>query len=473
MLRIGSIHERNCQGVGRRELLRAGAVGAIGLSLPQWLRLRAAGAVAPARARSVIFLWLWGGPSHIDTLDMKPGAPVEYRGPYRPVATSVPGVEICELLPQLARRAECYAILRSLHHGSNDHGIAGTIGLTGSDSGAISLSGQVLPGQVQPAHGAVVGRVKGRGAVPQPSEEASPGASTPRPLPGFVSLGGFLHQGKRRIEGEGGGVLGTPYDPFRLDYDPETGVKIPQLELLDGVTPDLLASRRDLLGALDRLARRAEESPVMGQLDEFYQQAFSLLTSGRARRVFDLAAEPDAVRQRYGRFRFGQCCLLARRLVEAGVPFVQVNWSSHVEPFEDSGDGGWDTHDRNFPQLQDRHCWMLDQSLSALLDDLAERGLLDETIVVAVGEFGRTPKINAKAGRDHWHHCYSGLIAGGGVRGGQVLGASDRRAEYPATRPVEPKHLAATVYRCLGITTPDLTGIGLTSTAGDPIEELV
>jgi hypothetical protein len=230
-------------------------------------------------------------------------------------------------------------------------------------------------------------------------------------------------------------------------------------------------NRRQLRSSLDDLARRVDQSNEVEGLDRFYQQAFSLLTSGAARDVFDLQHEPDKLRTRYGRFRFGQCCLLARRLVESGVRFVQVNWSSHVEPLEDTGDGGWDTHDRNYPQLQDRHAWMLDQSLTALLEDLQERGLLRETLVVACGEFGRTPKINNKAGRDHWEHCYSALLAGGGIRGGQTVGASDARGERPQTGAATPADLFTTVLDRLGIGTTRLTASGLIP-LGRVIEEL-
>jgi hypothetical protein len=456
MLHVGHLNASTCRGVSRRALLEAGSIAALGLSLPGLLRSQAGAAPPPARARSVILLWLWGGPSHLDTFDLKPGAPLEYRGPYRPIATNVPGIEICELLPKLARQADKYALIRSLNHHSNDHGIGGTIGLTGSSSGAVSLSGQVLPGRVQPAYGSVVSRLRESGSAPA----------------GFVAVGGHLHQGHRRIEGEGAAVLGALYDPFRIDYDADEGVKVPQLELIDGVTREGLGDRRRLLASLDSLSRSLEADRRIETLDRFYQQAFSLLTSGAARRVFDIDEEPDDLRTRYGRFRFGQCCLLARRLVEAGVAFVQVNWSSHVEPLEDAGDGGWDTHDRNYPQLQDRHAWMLDQALSALLDDLAGRGLLESTAVVAVGEFGRTPKINAKAGRDHWQQCYSALVAGGGLPGGQVIGSSDRRGEYPASQPVEPGDLAMTLYHCLGMRTSDLTNVGLAPT-GAVIEDLV
>ncbi len=452
VLSIGRQSIKQCKGWTRRELLK---VGSLGFPLRDAMD-RSATASNVSRDKSVILLWLWGGPPHLDTFDMKPRAPVEYRGPYLPVPTTVPGIEICELLPKLAARADRYAIIRSMHHTSNDHGIAGTIGLTGSDFGATSLGGKVLPGQRKPTHGSVVSKVLG----------FQPG------MPRFVTMGGRLHQGKRPITGGDAGTLGPLFDPFRLDYDPEHGVKIPQLELIDGVTASGLDSRRDLQKAVDRLADRIQQSPSTDKLDQFYQQAFSLLTSKESRNIFDLEQESEASRRQYGRFRFGQCCLLSRRLVEAGARFVQVNWSSHVEPVEDTGDGGWDMHDRNFQQFQDRHAWMLDQSLSALLDDLDQRGMLESTIVVAIGEFGRTPKINGKAGRDHWHQCYSGLIAGGGLRAAQVIGESDRHGEHPVARPVTPADLYTTVLTQMGIGTTRLTAAGLVP-MGNVIEELI
>jgi hypothetical protein len=457
VLNIGRQWTRDCGGLKRRELLKAGALGVLGLSLADLQRMEARAAEEPAaRAKSVILLWLWGGPSQLETFDLKPAAPIEYRGPYAPIATNVPGIDICELLPGLAERADKYALLRAMHCTNNDHGIAGTIGLTGKDTGATSLGGQVLPGQLEPSHGSIVNRVLG----------FSPST------PGFVTLGGHLHQGHRRITGEGAGKLGTLYDPFRLDYDPVAGVKIPELELIDGMTTDGLSSRRALLSSLDEVRRSLDASRAFDQFDQFYTQAFSLLTSPQARAVFDLEREPADLRIKYGRFRFGQCCLMARRLVESGARFVQVNWSSHVEPIEDTGDGGWDMHDRNFQQFQDRHSWMLDQSLSALLDDLSERGLLDETIVVAVGEFGRTPKINNKAGRDHWEKCYSALVAGGGFRSGTIIGASDKYAEFPTSGKATPADLFTTVLNQIGITTTRLTSVGL-APVGELIEDLV
>ena len=459
MLGIGQISTRSCRTWTRRELLRAGALTAAGVSLADLLRLEAGErteTAAKTPAKSVILLWLWGGPSHLDSFDMKPEAPAQYRGPYSPIATTVPGLNICELLPHTARRAEMYSIIRSMKAASNDHGIAGTIGLTGDIAGAASLGGQVLPGSLKPAHGSIVSKIMG----------FSPS------MPRFLTLGGYLHQGKRPIRGEGGAGLGTLHDPFRLDYDPEKGIQIPDLKLIDGLSASGIDARGQLLDAVNQLARKLDRTRDVERLDQNYQQAFSLLTKPGARDVFDVEREPESVRRKFGRFRFGQCCLLARRLVEAVARFVQVNWSSHVEPVEDAGDGGWDMHDRHFQQYQDRHSWMLDQALAALLDDLQERGRLSETVVVAVGEFGRTPKINNKAGRDHWEHCYSALIAGGGLRAGHVIGASDRLAEYPVSRAYTPADLFATILGQLGITTTALTTNGLLP-LGTVIEELL
>lgn len=456
MLQVGSICATNCRRTSRRALLQVGSLGAIGLSLEEFLRIRSVHAAESPRAKSIILLWLWGGPSHLDTFDMKPKAPSQYRGPYAPIATKVPGIQICELLPNLASCADKYAIIRSLHCSSNDHGIAGTIGLTGADSGGASLGGLVQPGPIKPTHGAIVSKVLG----------FRPG------MPRFVSVGAGLHQGKRPINGEGGGGLGALYDPFRLDYDLLNGIKLPQFDLPDGSTAETLAGRRSLREALGDVARELEHSPQIERFDRYRQQAFSLLTSASARQIFDLQREPANVRAKYGRFRFGQCCLMARKLVEVGVRFVQVNWSSHVEPVEDTGDGGWDMHDRNFQLLQDRHAWMLDQSLATLLEDLDQRGLLDETIVVALGEFGRTPKINERAGRDHWQQCYSALVAGGGLKVGQVVGESDAKGEFPANRPVTPADLFHTLLAQIGIGTTQLTAAGVTP-QGQRIEELM
>jgi hypothetical protein len=455
MLLLGQQRQHTCQRVTRRAFVQAGASSVLGLSLADLLRVRAQGGTLGGSAKSVLLLWLWGGPSHLDTWDPKPDAPADFRGPFTPIATRVPGVRICELFPRIAALANTFTIIRSLHTGSNDHGVAGTIGLTGSSAGALNLGGAMLPGGARPATGSVVAKVRAAKAK----------------LPPFMVVGGKLHQGKKPIIGEGAGPLGAMYDPFRLEYHPSAGTQIPALQLSSELTPERLGDRRQLLHAFSDLARHAESLRSSTALDEYRAQAFEMLLSPSARAMFDLSHEPPRVAERYGRTRFGQSCLLARRLIEYGVPFVQVNWSDHVEAEEDSGDGGWDHHYRNFQIMQDRHAPWLDQTYSALLSDLRERGLLDKTLVLAVGEFGRMPKINDKAGRDHWEHCYSALVAGGGIRGGRVIGASDPRGEKPHERPITPADLAATIHHMVGITSEQAQTLGL-AVKGHVVEEL-
>jgi hypothetical protein len=290
-------------------------------------------------------------------------------------------------------------------------------------------------------------------------------------VPPFMVVGGRLHQGKKVIIGEGGGALGTLYDPFRLEYDPVDGTKIPALQLPADLTPERLGDRYRLMQAFDGAQAAGHRLHAARAIDDYRAQALEMLTSPRARKMFDLGQESAQTMDRYGRTRFGQSCLLGRRLVENGVPFVQVNWSDHVEAEEDSGDGGWDHHYRNFQIMQDRHAPWLDQALSALLTDLHDRGLLKTTLIVVMGEFGRSPKINDKAGRDHWEHCYSALVAGGGVRGGQVVGESNQRAERPHSRPLTPADVAATVHRAIGITSEQAATLGL-GVDGKVIHEL-
>jgi hypothetical protein len=450
MLTLGQMRARTCQGLTRRALLQIGASSVLGLSLTDLLRLRAAGASANGSARSVLLLWLWGGPAHLDTWDPKPDAPLDIRGPFSSIATSVPGMRIAELFPQVAQQAQRFAVVRSLHTASNDHGVAGTIGLTGSAAGAVGLDGKPQAGSARPALGSIV--AKARGAASK--------------LPPFLVVGGRLHQGKKAIIGEGGGPLGALYDPFRLEYDPiHKRARIPALQLPPDLTPERLADRRRLMQAFDEIKRHGEA------LDDYRRQAFALLTSPSSGKMFDLGREPDSLKDRYGRTRFGQSCLLGRRLIEQGVPFVQINWSDHVEAEEDAGDGGWDHHYRNFQIMQDRHAPWLDQALSALLEDLHERGLLERTLVVAMGEFGRSPKINDKAGRDHWEHCYSALLAGGGIHGGRVIGSSDAHGSHPHDHPVTPADIAATVQHAVGVTSEQAATLGL-NTSGKVIDEL-
>jgi hypothetical protein len=456
MLLVGRQHQRTCQGIDRRAFVQAGASTVLGLSLADLLRLRAAGSGTTGPARSVLLLWLWGGPSQLDTWDPKPGAPADYRGPFAAIPTRVPGVRVGELFPQIARMTDRLAIVRSLNTWSNDHGVAGTIGLTGSKNGAVGLDGKPAPGAARPATGSVVARGLANGARRR------------KELPPFLVVGGKLHQGKKAIIGEGGGPLGNLYDPFRLIYDPvEEKTRIPGLELPEGLTPERLADREKLLAAFDGAKRKLHAQP----LDDYRTQAFAMLTSASAVKAFDLSREPDKVKDRYGRTRFGQSCLLGRRLVEAGVPFVQVNWSDHVEAEEDSGDGGWDHHYRNFQIMQDRHAPWLDQALPALLEDLEDRGLLASTLVVGMGEFGRSPKINDKAGREHWEHCYSALFAGAGVKGGRVVGSSDAKAEHPHDKPLTPADVAATVHHSVGITSEQIQTLGV-AVQGKMIEDL-
>jgi uncharacterized protein (DUF1501 family) len=461
MLLVGQQNARTCQTLHRRAFLQVGAASALGLSLADLLKARAAGNTA-GPAKSVILLWLWGGPSQLDTFDPKPNAPLDYRGPFGTIPTRAPGARFCELFPKLAKLTDKLSVLRTLVTQSNDHGIAGTIGLTGSGAGGTGLDGKPLPGSPRPALGSVV--AKALATSPQRKQ----GHSGLHP---FLVVGGKLHQGKKPIIGEGGGSLGAAWDPFRLEYDPATGTKIPALQLPTDLTPERMANRQRLLSAFGQAESRAAEVSATGQFDAYRTRALEMLVAPNAATAFDLSKEKSATIDRYGRTRFGQSCLLARRLVESGVPFVQVNWSDHVEAEEDAGDGGWDHHYRNFQIMQDRHAPWLDQSASALITDLHDRGLLASTLVVAVGEFGREPKVNDKAGREHWPGCYCALIAGAGVKGGRVIGTSDAKAAHPADTPLSPADLNATVLQQIGLTSEQVTGIGLTPT-GRVIEEL-
>jgi hypothetical protein len=449
MLLLGQHRTRTCQGISRRALLQIGASSVLGLYGADLTRARALGGVAPtATAKSVLFLWLWGGPAQLDTWDPKPNAPAEFRGPFAAIPTRVPGVRFGELFPKVAGLADRLAVVRTMTTTTNDHGLAGTVGLTGSSAGGADLGGKVAAGAPRPTLGSVVARVKAAGAK----------------LPPFMVIGGKLHQGKKAIVGEGGGALGGLYDPFRLEYDPARGTRFPALQLPADLTPERLADRKRLLAVVDCLKRATA-------LDDYRSQAFTMLTSPTALAMFDLSQEPGKLKDRYGRTRFGQSCLLGRRLIEHGVPFVQVNWSDHVEAEEDSGDGGWDHHYRNFQIMQDRHGPWLDQALSALLTDLEERSLLRTTMVIAVGEFGRSPKINDKAGREHWEHCYSALFAGGGVQGGRVIGESDKTASYPLDRRRTPADMVATVQQAIGLSSEQAQTLGV-AVNGKPIEEL-
>jgi hypothetical protein len=431
MLDVGSFRTRDCQGVSRRAFVRAACAApfAWGLAGPE----ARATPTAP-KARSVLLVWLGGGPSHLDLFDPKPKAPVEFRGPFATIPTRLPGVRFTELLPKLAARSDRFSLVRTNVNFNGGHRPAGSIALTGAvaPDGGEDSGGK--PGRYPPNFGSVLARHRGAAG-----------------LPAFVSLArGPIGDGVGPIFGHGGGAWGKSHDPFMADCSEDGQVDIPDLKLLDGLPPARLADRQRVLGELDQL-RRAADPEKFRHWDGLHRRAYALLASPEARRAFDLSREPERARAAYGRTSFGQSCLLGRRLVEAGVPYVQVNWSQYVEVFYPFSDYGWDTHADNFGLLADWHGPLLDGVFSTLLDDLEERGLLKTTLVLCMGEFGRTPRINAIGSRDHWHPCYFSVWAGGGVRPGQVVGESDARGEHPATEPVTPAMVGTTVLELAGV----------------------
>ncbi|HUY32478.1 MAG TPA: DUF1501 domain-containing protein [Pirellulales bacterium] len=415
-------------GISRKEFLQVGFSGLLGLHVGQ-LRAGSAAdgrAVASGRAKSVILVFCTGAPAHQDIWDLKPKAPAEVRGEFQPVDTNVPGIQITPHLPRLAKLADKYAIVRSMTHS--------------------------LPGHEQATHFMLSGvNALPAGATHMASRDDWPcyasGVQYLRPradgLPSGVLLPTYLHNGYG-FSGQNGGFLGSKFDPWQLTRDPNAAdFRLQELDLLPGLTIDRLSDRRNLLARLDDKRRDLAATATAQDRSARFDNAFTLLTEGaRFREAFNLDAEPAASRDHYGRHAFGQSLLLARRLVEAGMPVVQANMGSM---------NNWDTHGSNFAQLKDRLLPPFDQGLAALLEDLKARGLLDETLVVVTGEFGRTPQINPAAGRDHWSGVFSAVFAGAGVCGGQVIGASDAQAAWPATRGWYPADLGATVYSALGI----------------------
>jgi hypothetical protein len=423
---------RHCDGLTRRELLRAGAVGLGGLTLPGLLRLEHAAAAAgrKARARSVVLLFLSGGPSQLDMWDLKPEAPEEIRGTFQPIATNVPGVRIGEHLPRLARLADKYAIVRSMSHGDANHPAASYWMMVGSPIGRNVAQVATMSREDRPHPGSVLAKL----------------LPAPRNVPTFVMAPEAISPVGPERPGQHAGFLGAPYDPYRVNSDPNLPDYSPgALHLGADVPPPRLAGRRRLLGRIDAAAARLARD---GALDSYASRAFDLVSSPRAQRAFDVAAEPDRVRDRYGRHVFGQSVLLARRLVEAGVRLVHVNWVRHDNA---KGGQGYDSHRRHLEWCRDELLPPTDRACASLLEDLSDRGLLDETLVLIVGEFGRTPRFNKDGGRDHWPKCFSVVLAGGGVRGGQVYGASDKVGAFPTANPVSPQDLIATLYHCVGL----------------------
>jgi hypothetical protein len=457
---------RLCDGVSRRDLLRIGGLGTLGLSLPRLLRASTASTASLSddptfgRAKNVIYVWLQGGPPQHETFDPKPEAPAEIRGPFNPIHTNVPGIDFCELLPRTARIADKLAVVRSMFTDSDIHDVSGYEILTGYKYRGVN-SRAISPSD-WPYFGSVL-------KVLKPSER----------LPALTSV--WIPQIMRLNEnvtpaGQTGGFLGRQWDPDRFTGDPSRPDY--HIEGLDnGEIPALrMKERVSLLAQVEDHFRKVERSRSVGVYDQYQNQAFDLLTGGKVRNAFAIQSEPDKLRDRYGRTQWGQCLLLARRLVEAGVRLVHVNWSR--EPGDSAVDNPmWDTHAQNADRVEDVLCPMFDVGFTALMEDLDQRGLLSETLVVVIGEFGRTPKINSVAGRDHWGHVFSFLLAGAGIQTGQVLGASDKSGGYPARDPVTPGDLSATVFHLLGVphesTFQDAQGRPHFITPGSPIRRLL
>jgi hypothetical protein len=416
-------------------MLQVGYSGLLGVGLSSLLTQRAVAAqsgTAPARApKSVILVFLTGAPSHLDMFDPKPDAPAEIRGEFRPIATRVPGLMIGEHLPRLAARADKYAVVRSLSHRENNHLVA---------------THHVLTGHPQP--GAFFDKVASRDDWPSYASTLDQLRPRNDGLPTGVNLPTFLMEGPLVWPGQHAGFLGPRHDPWQITRNPNAAdFGMDSLRPAEGLDVNRLDDRRSLLQQLDAQQAQLASLAEARRLSDQQQLAFSILASGRIARAFAMDQEPVAMRDRYGRNAFGQSLLLARRLVQAGVPVVQANMGIVQN---------WDTHSDNFGKLRNTLLPPLDQGVSALLDDLHASGLLDETLVLMMGEFGRTPRISTtpgsrSAGRDHWAPCFFGVFAGAGVRGGQVIGRSDAIGAYPATPPYSPDDVGATVYHLLGI----------------------
>jgi hypothetical protein len=424
MIHYGHESVETCEGPSRREFLQIGAAGFMGLTLPGlFAAQRGLASDKVDNEKSVILVFLWGGPGHQDTFDMKMDAPAEIKGQFTPIKTNVPGIEICEHLPRLAKIANRFTIIRSATHDQTVHAQAAHYTLTGN---------KIAPGREAPNIGTVVSRF----------------------LPQRNALPSSFHIGPRMYDtpgngpiGQDGGFLGNAGAPFRVLDSMAPVDKLAALTPPNGLTGDRLNLRQELLKTVDRYQRQIESSDTH-IYDAAYEKAFSLVTSPQAKRAFDLTKEPTALRERYGMTQFGQGLLMARRLVESGVRFVQVNWRAH--PINDDVDKmGFDNHGDNFNRCK-RQLPELDQAVSALIEDVFARGMDKKTLLLITGEFGRTP-VNPGAGRDHWPFVYSYLITGAGIPGGRVIGSSDARAAYPASDPVSPEDTYMEVCRMMGM----------------------
>ncbi|MBT6153695.1 MAG: DUF1501 domain-containing protein [Planctomycetaceae bacterium] len=428
MLEFAHALSRTCEGWTRRRMLQVAGIDLLGISLAETLRSQdlLAAQATPKRETSCIFIWLNGGPSHFETFDPKPKANDSVRGPYAAINTDVPGVQISELLPMLASRVSKYSVIRSMSHKNTSHG--STAMLTGFDNKS-------------EAFGAVATKIK----------------RADNAMPPYVHIGSTPGEGSKvssNIDRVGGGSFGPAFNPIAVRDPSGKKVELPNFSLSADISADRFQQRQNLLKAVENARAELGESPAIGRMDAYYRKAIEMLTSTRVRDAFDLAKEKPTLRMQYGANFFGQACVMARRLVEAGTRYIQIKWYD-VVAFD-----AWDCHGAELPgmmRMEQQLCPRLDQGLSALLDDLDDRGLLESTLVVVAGEFGRTPKINKSGARDHWPHCFSALMAGGGIPGGTIVGASDAKGAYPSRRPISPTEFAATIYNRLGIdTTGDL-----------------
>lgn len=413
MLEFFGRSARTGDGVSRRAFLQVGALAVGGLSLPDLLRSRANASDSLTKKRSVILIWQAGGPSHIDMYDLKPNAPAEIRGEFKPINTNVAGIQISDQLPRHAKIADKMAILRSAYHTNAGHGMGSQWMLTGYQP-TIEVNDNIFP-----SCGSVVAKMLG--------------ANRPG-VPAYVNLPRNISLGKAAY-------LGASFNPFAPDANPnEAGFQVKNMKLPNRVNVSRLEKRKALLNDLDQVRRDIDTKGDLVGLDTFYREGLEMVTGPAAQRAFDINQEAIAVRESYGRNDLGQCCLLARRLVEAGVTYVTVQ-----------AGGGWDTHGNNFGELKKNLLPKFDQAFTALVSDLYDRGLQDEVLVVAMGEFGRTPKINGGAGRDHWPGAMSVVYAGGGLKMGQVVGSTNAYAESPTSKAATPGCVLATVYHALGI----------------------
>jgi hypothetical protein len=425
--------------ITRRHALKVGGLGLLGLAMPQLLRTEALveAQKIKARAKSVIFLFQWGGPSHLDMFDMKPDAPEGIRGPHKAISSSADGIQVSEHLPKTAKIMDKVTLIRSMTHTMKNHNSAAYYALTGhapaTDDQRLRDSLDLFPG-----YSSVVDKLAPSSGV----------------LPTAVSYPYVISDGSV-TPGQHASFLGKTHDPLLVLQDPNAPVfSLPELSLPEAIPFERLQARRGLQQMIDSQARLLDFSAQARGLDGYYERAITMLQSPKLREAFNLSAEPEAVREAYGRTTYGQSCLLARRLVEAGTKFVTVYFSEGIGG-QSTERGGWDTHGFNntrmFPIIEKYHLPITEHTLPTLLNDLDQRGLLDTTLVVWMGEFGRTPNINKNSSRDHWPQCYTTLLAGGGVKRGFVYGASDKSGAYPAENPVRPDDLAATIYYALGI----------------------